>query len=213
MTFEEIRRVPILSGLDPAVLRRYVSDRQVFLRQYAKGATVHRRHDACGMMDIVLSGNLAAYSLSENGSAVTMFSFQQNSIIGANLLFGDRHTYPLDIYAVTDCKLIHVTQNAVAEFLHAYSFVMQYVQSLSRNSLGMNRKISMLTQKTLRENLLDYLGQQAALQKSSAVVLPISKRELADYLGVQRPSLFRELKKLKEEGILAVDHRTIRVLR
>ncbi|MDD3253809.1 MAG: helix-turn-helix domain-containing protein [Lachnospiraceae bacterium] len=34
---------------------------------------------------------------------------------------------------------------------------------------------------------------------------------MADYLGVQRPSLFRELKKLKEEGIIEINNRTITI--
>ncbi len=69
----------------------------------------------------------------------------------------------------------------------------------------------MLTQKTLRENIMDYLKQQSIIQCSSEIVLPFSKKELADYLGVQRPSLFRELKKLKEEGVVEIDNRTIRL--
>ncbi len=76
----------------------------------------------------------------------------------------------------------------------------------------MNRKIAMLMQKTLRENLMDYLTQQAGVQGSVDVRLPISKKELVDCLGVQRPSLFRELKKMKDEGLIDVSNRIIRIL-
>ena len=69
----------------------------------------------------------------------------------------------------------------------------------------------MFTQRTLRENIMNYLKQQTIIQKSSVILLPISKRQLADYLGVQRPSLFRELKKLKEEGIIEINNRTIAI--
>lgn len=58
---------------------------------------------------------------------------------------------------------------------------------------------------------MNYLKQQTIIQKSSVILLPISKRQLADYLGVQRPSLFRELKKLKEEGIIEINNRTIAI--
>ena len=69
----------------------------------------------------------------------------------------------------------------------------------------------MVAQKTLRENLLEYFRQQSILQGSNTIVLPISKKQLADYLGVQRPSLFRELKNLKDEGIIDVSNRTIQI--
>ena len=104
-----------------------------------------------------------------------------------------------------------MSKTAVVELLRGHDFVMHYVKSLSMNAQGMNRKIAMLTQKTLRENIMDYLRHQALLQGSADIRLPISKRELADYLGVQRPSLFRELKKMKDEGLIEVSNRMIRL--
>ena len=211
MTIEEIRQIALLSRIDDDVLNRCLVENQVCVRHYAKGVTVHHQHDACSALDVVLSGNLVAYSLAENGSANSMFEFRENNIIGANLLFGDNNTYPLNIYSVTACDLLYLSRDAVLEFLRDYHFVLQYIKSLSMNSQGMNRKITMLTQKALRENIMDYLRQQSVMQGSSEIVLPFSKKEFADYLGVQRPSLFRELKKLKQEGIIEIDHRTIRL--
>ena len=211
MKAEELQKIPLLSGTDGDLLQRLAARREIFACKYSKGATVHNQHDACSMLDVVLSGNLVAYALSDNGSAVTMFEFKENALIGANLLFGDGGAYPLNIYSVTACELLHIRREAVLELLHGYDFVMCYVQALSVNSLGMNRKIAMLSQKTLRENLLGYLKQQALIQDTTSIRLPISKKELADHMGVQRPSLFRELKKMKDEGIIQVKGRNIRV--
>lgn len=211
MIIGEIRHIPLLSEMDTAVLDRCIAENQLFVRHYSKGTTVHHQHETCSVLDVILSGKLVAYSLSENGSAITLFEFQKNSIIGANLLFGENTIYPLNIYGVTACDVLHISRDAVMEFLHDYHFVMQYIKSLSLNSQGMNQKITMLTQKTLRENIMVYLKQQSIIQGSSKIVLPFSKKELADYLGVQRPSLFRELKKLKDEGIIEIDNRTIQL--
>jgi len=208
---EEIQRLPLLSKIDSSVLHRCIADNRLFVKHYAKGATVHHQQEACSVLDVVLSGKLAAYSLTENGSEINMFEFQKDSIIGANLLFGENTSYPLNIYGITPCEVLHISIDAVSEFLHDYHFVMQYIKALSFNSQGMNRKITMLTQKTLRENLMDYLRQQSVIQGSSRIILPFSKKELADFLGVQRPSLFRELKKLKCEGILKIENRTIQL--
>jgi len=211
MTLREVRRVPLLADIDASALRTRLMDNQIYIRQYAKGVTVHDQHDICMTLDIVLSGSLAAYSLSENGSAMTLFTFEKDSILGANLLYGDIHTYPLNIYCVTPCTLLHLTKSAVTDFLHNYQFTMRYIKSLSHNSQGMNQKITILSQKTLRENLTDYLTHQSIVQRSHTIVLPISKKELADYMGVQRPSLFRELKRMKNDGLIEVDNRVIKL--
>lgn len=208
---EVIKAIPLFMQLPSDKLKSLISDNQLYLKNYSKGATVYNQKDLCGTFDIVISGSLIVYSLLENGSAMTMFEFGQGHMLGANLLFGDTHTYPFTIYCLSDAQLLHITKKAVSDFLHEYHFTMQFIGMLSLNSQKLNQKITMATQKTLRENLLDYLRQQSLLQHSNNIILPISKKQLADYLGVQRPSLFRELKILKDEGMLNVLNRTIQI--
>ncbi|HSH36268.1 helix-turn-helix domain-containing protein [Schnuerera sp.] len=40
----------------------------------------------------------------------------------------------------------------------------------------------------------------------------MSKKELAERLGIQRPSLFRELRKMKEEKLIDYNHKSIVIL-
>lgn len=204
-----IQTIPLFSLLPMDEIKPLISDNQLYLKSYSKGATVYKQKDSCKTFDIVLSGSLVAYALLENGSAMTMFEFTKGQMLGANLLFGDTNTYPFTIYCMSDAQLLHITKEAVSEFLRYYDFTLRFIGMLSLNSQKLNRKITMATQKTLRENLLEYLRQQSVLQHSNSIVLPISKKQLADYLGVQRPSLFRELKILKDESILSVSNRTI----
>lgn len=208
---ELIKAMPLFSQLSPDEVMPLISDNQIYLKSYSKGAAVYNQKGSCKTFDIVLSGNLVAYSLFENGSVMTMFEFSKGQMLGANLLFGNANTYPFTIYCKSDAQILHVTKNAISLFLRNYNFTMQFVGMLSHNSQKLNRKITMVIQKTLRENLLEYLRQQSVLQRSNIIRLPISKKQLADYLGVQRPSLFRELKSLKDEGLIGVSNRTIQL--
>ena len=211
MNIDILRNIPLFSSIKESDLEKQTEGNHIYQKHYMKGVTVHNENETCRILDIVLSGSLVAYSLSTNGSSTTIFEFSKGSVIGANLLFGENHSYPLNIYCLTDCQIIHVDINAVLEFLHDYNFTLHYIKSISQNSQGINQKIAMFTQRTLRENIMNYLKQQTIIQKSSVILLPISKRQLADYLGVQRPSLFRELKKLKEEGFIEINNHTITI--
>ena len=208
---EIIKTIPLFSQLQSDEITPLIADNQLLLKNYSKGATVYNQKDCCKTLDIVLSGGFVAYSLSENGSAMTMFEFSRGQMLGANLLFGDNHTYPLTIYCMSDARLLHATQKAISDFLHNYDFAIEFIGMLSHNSQKLNQRITMATQKTLRENLLEYFRRQSILQGSDTIVLPISKKQLADYLGVQRPSLFRELKNLKDQGFIDISNRTIRL--
>ena len=209
MNFDTFRDIPLLSVVSRETLDALYAQNKLRIHHYTKGAVVHMQHEHCTTLDIVLKGSLAAYSLSENGSALPVSSFKPGAIIGANLLFGTHDRYPLNIYSLSESMLVALEREAVLDLLHQYPFVIEYVKSLSMNAQGIDRKITMMMHHNLRANLLEYLQQQSIAQKSNTITLPITKKQLADTLGVQRPSLFRELKKLKDEQIIIVNNREI----
>lgn len=206
---EQLKELPLFHGIDTKVLNHLIKDKQILQHNYNKGITVHEQYSECLSTDVVLSGKLVAYSLSSNGSETIVFEFNKGSVIGANLLFGEQNKYPMNIYSTTDCILFHVSKCAISELLKEYNFVMQFVKSLSLNSQGINKKIAMYTQKSLRDNLMDYFLALSTAQDSNTIILPITKKQLADYFGVQRPSLFRELKQMKDEGLITIENKII----
>lgn len=206
-------KLHLFREIEDKKIQNYLQQKSISLKCYKSGKTLYNQGEQCETLTIIIEGTASAYSLNENGSALTVFDFKEGHMIGANLLFGNQHDYPFNIYCVSDCQLLHIQKEAVCGLLQDEVFMMEYIRYLSLNSQGMNQKIKMLTQNTLKDNLLNYLRNQAQLQQSQTVVLPISKKELADFLGVQRPSLFRELKKLKEEKIIHIDKRNITLLK
>lgn len=208
---EHLKKLPHFKDVNSKVVKDLIANRQISKHSYNKGVTVHEQYTECHGIDIVWSGKLIAYSLAANGSETIVFEFCMDSIIGANLLFGEQNRYPMNIYCTADCTLFHISKSAISELLKEYSFVIPFVKSLSLNSQGMNQKIAMYTQKSLRENLIDYFIALSAVQNSKTIILPISKKQLADHLGVQRPSLFRELKRMKDEGLIEISNRTIAI--
>ena len=206
---KELSSLNIFKSIDKEYLIDFINNNQIVKRSFHKGMTVHEHGSKCLGLDIVLSGGLIAYSLASNGSETIVFEFKKDSVIGANLLFGNQNKYPMNIYCTEDCVLFHIYKDTVLELLKNYDFVMPFVRSLSLNSQGINKRIAMYTQKSLRENLMDYLIDLSAKQNSHIVRLPVSKKQLADYFGVQRPSLFRELKRMKDENLIKIDNKTI----
>lgn len=59
-----------------------------------------------------------------------------------------------------------------------------------------------LQQKTIRNKLLTFLHCQAQRQHTYCVKLPVPYSDLADYLGVDRSALMKELGKMASEGLI-----------
>ena len=64
----------------------------------------------------------------------------------------------------------------------------------------------------IREKLLCYFDQLARREKSETVTLPFSLSALAEYISADRSAMMRELKKLKEEGVVQTENRRVTIL-
>ena len=208
MNFASLESIPLFAGVDGKAMRQMEFE----IGHFSKGETVHNQKDECIQADVVLEGGLVAYSLSQNGSENTAFHFAKGSLIGANLLFGDMNLYPMNIYCTEDSVILRIDRTQVEQLLHDVRFAMNFIKSISQNSQGMNQRLALYTQKSLRDNLMVYLEAQSTDQGSKEVLLPISKKQLADYLGVQQQSLFRVFKNLEDDGVLRVENRRITLL-
>lgn len=203
---QEISFFESYEGIDALIDKKCLK-----FKEYEKNHTIREAHEVCNWVDIIIKGTVIAYSLSENGNATTMFEFNKESIIGANMILTEGK-YPLTFYSKDHTEIISINKCGIYELLHNYDFSINFFKALSINSQNLNRKIFKFHKKTIRENIIEYIHEQIIIQKSDTIKLPISKKQLADYFGIQRQSLFRELKYLQDEGILNIDNRFITLL-
>lgn len=83
---------------------------------------------------------------------------------------------------------------------------------ISDNAFIVSGKIKYYANKTLREKIMNYLDYECKKQNSNHIKLSITKKALAERMGVARTSLSRELDKMRKEGIIAFDRETITLL-
>ncbi len=73
---------------------------------------------------------------------------------------------------------------------------------LAKRNLLMNQKLSILSQRTMREKLLAFLYLQYKEVGSNELDIPFNRDELADFLCVNRSALSREIAKMVDEGLI-----------
>ncbi|MGD1821934.1 MAG: Crp/Fnr family transcriptional regulator [Pleomorphochaeta sp.] len=209
MLKEKLQKISFLESYDE--IDTLIEMKCLKYKEYEKNHTIREAQEACEWVDFVIEGTVIAYSLSENGNATTMFEFNKDSIIGANLILTGG-IYPLTFYSKGYTEIISIKKCGIYKLLHNYDFTLNFFKSLSINSQNLNKKVFVFHRKTIRENLLNYFEEQSVIQGSTLIKLPISKKQLADYLGIQRQSLFRELKKLSDDKLIEINNREIEIL-
>ena len=94
---------------------------------------------------------------------------------------------------------------------HHHQLTQNLLDLISERALNLSRRVEVLSQRTIREKLICYFMQLAAQAKASSFSLPFTMVDLADYLSIDRSAMTRELKRMKEEGLIEMDKRCVRL--
>ena len=84
--------------------------------------------------------------------------------------------------------------------------------SLARKMLDMNEQIRVLLKHGLREKIMAYL-ELYDQQDGCVFSVPLSREEMAEYLGCDRSALSRELARMSSEGIIEYNRNSFKVLK
>ncbi|HCG63219.1 MAG: Crp/Fnr family transcriptional regulator [Spirochaetae bacterium HGW-Spirochaetae-4] len=115
---------------------------------------------------------------------------------------------PVSVMADTDSEILLLKfHKLVAPCTRACSFHSRVIENmmnvLSDRNLMMNRKLTILSQRTMRDKLLTFLAWQSQDKMSNEFDIPFNRDELADYLCVNRSALSREISNMIYEGIIS----------
>ena len=134
-------------------------------------------------------------------------------MLGGNLIFSNKNEYPMTVIAQTDMILLRITKNTILDLCQSNKdFLVNLLEIFSDKALVLTSKIHSLVRKTIREKIMEFLLFEISRQKTNTITLPLSKKELSERFGVERPSLQRELMKMKNEGLIDYDARTMTLL-
>ena len=73
---------------------------------------------------------------------------------------------------------------------------------IADKNMDLNEKLDILGMKTTREKISAFLMYHSRLQGKTTVAVPYDRNTMADYLGVNRSALSRELGKMRDEGLI-----------
>ena len=83
---------------------------------------------------------------------------------------------------------------------------------MSQKATKLGERVEILSQRSICGKLKSYFHIMSIRSGSDTFLLPFTLSTLADYLSIDRSAMMRELKKLREEGLVDVQRRNVRVL-
>lgn len=167
------------------------------------------QNEKCDTLDVILDGKITIQKIDSEGNIFPINDFINGDIIGENLLFAIKNNYPMTVLAKSDVKILHINKELILTLCQENkSFLISFLQSLSSKALILSNKMS-LSMKTLRQSVIDFLLYEYYVQGSTKIKLNMTKKDLAEKIGVQRTSLSRELNKMRKDDLIDFDNKYI----
>ena len=143
--------------------------------------------DTCDSLGIVLEGTLEVQKHYASGKVVTLAKLDKGKIFGEAIAFSETNIYPATIVSFKGSIILYISKKDIIDMCSSYPIVLNnFMQLLSSKILLLNKKIKELSFDTLRQKISNYLLSQYEFQKNLSLILPISRKNLAEHLGVQK---------------------------
>ena len=213
----DCRDSALFSGVDEASCENMLRCFSAYEQRFTSGQTILTCGQQQDMIGVLLSGSAALLRLHPDGNSTVLESLEEGSVFGEELAFTGFRDGSALIECREDCRVIFMRYDQITKrcenacACHS-QVVTNLFQLLSKKSLHLSRRIEVLACRSIREKLLCYFEQLARREKSETVTLPFSLSALAEYISADRSAMMRELKKLKEEGVVQTENRRVTIL-
>lgn len=177
------------------------------LRKYEKNELITMEGDPFNYLGLVLTGKISVLKEKASGSRVIINMLHQGEIFGEMAAFSELETWPVTVQCIEKSVILFIPKkNIVGECVKMCPWhrrlIQNFIKIVSVNALKLSNKVEYLTIKSMRGKIAAYLFDEYKKNKKLSFNLLLNRNEMADFLNVSRPSMSRELIKMKNEGII-----------
>ena len=203
MHLERVCQSKLFKMMDQSEIKEILDSFHILKKDFEKDQVIVLEGDECSFIGLILSGMIEVKKSSVSGKEYTITTLSQGDTFGEAVIFSSANTFPATIVSKTKTEVIFIPKHAIIEMCKKNEkFLYNFLNLLSDRILLLNTKLKENTLSTLRQKICNFLIEEYKKQKTTKLKLNFTKQELAKIFNVQRPSLSRELIKMKEEGLI-----------
>ena len=207
MDTDRIRNTVIFHGMSEKEISDALEGLKAVTRKYKKGTTILHAGSTTRRMGLVLEGSVTIENNDIWGNKTIL------SHVGKKQFFAE--TYGLladepmlvDVVANEDCRILFLTIGALhRDSLTSESWTTKIMRNLLTISTHKNLTLSgrsfHTAPKTIRGRVMSYLNSISIQKGSTKFDIPFNRQQMADYLNLERTALSKELRKMKDDGLI-----------
>ena len=202
-----IKKIFLFKNLEDAEITALLRCFSMRILTFREKKVILRRQEKIENLYIVLSGRARESWYNDEGELLTSIDYSEGDIIGMEYISGLRKTATGETVALEETIVMSVDSfrflNPCNNFCPRHTKVINNAFSyLAKQNMKLLNRVKELTMPTTKEKVMCYLQNIRSSLKSNSFNIPYNRQEMADYLGVERSALSKELSELQKAGYI-----------
>jgi CRP-like cAMP-binding protein len=169
------------------------------LMPFARGNEIYGENEPADYLYKVVSGTVRTYKVLVDGRRQIGAFYLPGDIFGLEV--GDVHTFSAE--AITDCRIIVIKRSAVVALAARDNDVAREMWALTARELQRAQDHILVLIKSAQERVAGFLLEMAERTADEGTIeLPMSRQDIADYLGLTIETVSRTLTQLEKTAAI-----------
>ncbi len=212
-----IKSSPLFKGIGTESLNTMLECLKPAKKEYRHREIVALQGNLFDGIGVVADGKIALTRETVSGNRIILEILGPGGVFGEMVAFSNIKTWPVTIIAQEDCCILFLPPDKVlgncSNTCRSHSYlIMNLLNILSNKALLQNKTIEHLSSRTIRGKISSCLIDEYLKNKQQTFQMNMKRNEMADYLGVPRPSLSREMSNMKKDGIIDYNGNQIMII-
>ena len=185
--------------------------------EFAPGQTICVYGESGGEVGVLLRGEAELVRFDYAGTRTILERLETGGVFGEALAFTPTLGDCVEVVSDRNSEVLfmeyeHIMKRCERACTHHSKLVQNMFRLVAEHARRLSRRVEGLSRRRIRDKLQCYFRIRSLDAGGDTFSLPFTLSALADYISTDRSAMMRELKKMKEEGLLRVDGRQVTLL-
>ena len=206
-----LKETVVFNNIDEETIKNILEKTRYEIRNYFPNESIAFRGDEVKGLYIILKGTLITEMLTEEGNVIKIEELVPSDVIASAFIFGKKNSFPVDLTAKDEVEILYVERKEFLKLLFSQEKILEnFLNEISNKTQLLTNKIwNSFNNKTIKKKFCDYVKKN---QKNNLFSIQ-NLGALAEFFGVERPSLSRVLSDLvKDEKLERIGRNKYKIL-
>ncbi len=176
-----------------------------FEKSYVKNETILNEGDCINFVGAVLGGSVKIIKSDYDGNEVIIAEVFEGDIFAEVFACAEIFRSPVSIISATQSRVLFFNYRKIitacsSSCVFHQQLISNMLNVIANKSLYLNKRIDMISKKSLRNKILTYFHYESMGRKHFSISM--NREELANFLCADRSALSNELSKMKNDGLI-----------